>query len=428
MKRCMSRKLSLIVLGTLGAVGTFVLNGLNSHVQAASFRSRISIQLSDHARYYREGSEEQLVFTDHLGTSKKIVGNEMASLHFPYGQVYGDELPESVPAGYTGQRRLPQTATMYYKARFYNTELGVFIQPDSVEKNADSYAYVKGDPISRSDPTGNASCRMCGRFNPFFSPNSEKFPDERTPVTDVKSFFKANLAGFLSSIGVLGFLPETSINQYISKNENMNNFMMATAPVGVMSAFRPRPSRLPATPSTFEISVEGVTIPIWRMRSYRGGGKQNFDVNTIADHGLQAYYKDIQRELGTRGTYESRASIVQRVLERKVDYSVAAEEALYGQGAARIGDFYKAGNGVCLEMGCLAHLGLHKAGKRPSYLITVSGDGTKFGHGFAVFEDTVAREWFAFDPSANYLGPINARRDFYLDRWTDFVGFDMTRK
>lgn len=424
----MSRLQAVLLFGILGTVGTLVLGGMNSEVQAASFKSRISIQLSGHVRYYREGGEEQLVFSDHLGTSKKIVGNETASLHFPYGQVYGDELPESVPAGYTGQRRLPQTATMYYKARFYNTELGLFIQPDAVEKNADSYAYVKGDPISRSDPTGNASCRMCGRFNPFFTPSSEKFPDERTPVTDIKSFLKANLAGLLSSIGVLGFLPETSIDQYISKDENMNNFMMATAPVGVMSVIRSRPSRLPANPSTREINVEGVTIPIWEMRSYKGGGHQEFDVNTMSDHGLQAYYKDIERELSTRGTYESRARVVQRVLERNVDYSVAAEEALYSQGATRIGDFYRAGKAICLEMGCLAHLGLNKAGKRRSYLITASGDGTKVGHGFAVFEDTVAREWFAFDPSARYLGPINARRDFYLDRWTDFIGFDMTRK
>lgn len=58
--------------------------------------------------------------------------------------------------GYTGQMVLPEAYLYYYKARVYDPKFGRFLQTDPVGSEADLnlYAYVGGDPINRSDPTG----------------------------------------------------------------------------------------------------------------------------------------------------------------------------------------------------------------------------------------------------------------------------------
>jgi RHS repeat-associated protein len=60
--------------------------------------------------------------------------------------------------GYTGQAWLPELGMWYYKARIYSPTLGRFLQTDPVgyQGGIDLYAYVDGDPVSRSDSTGLA--------------------------------------------------------------------------------------------------------------------------------------------------------------------------------------------------------------------------------------------------------------------------------
>lgn len=72
----------------------------------------------------------------------------------PYGEVehaVGETEETRSELGYTNALRL-SGSLLYLKARVYDTQARVFIQADEVDRLR--YAYVQGDPVNSSDPTG----------------------------------------------------------------------------------------------------------------------------------------------------------------------------------------------------------------------------------------------------------------------------------
>jgi RHS repeat-associated protein len=69
---------------------------------------------------------------------------------------------------YTGQLQQAVIGLDYYNARWYDPQLGRFVQADTVIANAndpisyDRYAYVNNNPINHNDPTGHATCDDMG--------------------------------------------------------------------------------------------------------------------------------------------------------------------------------------------------------------------------------------------------------------------------
>jgi len=58
--------------------------------------------------------------------------------------------------GYTGQRNDNETGLYYYKARYYSTEMGRFMNmdPEGYSEGMNLYAYVNDNPVNFNDPLG----------------------------------------------------------------------------------------------------------------------------------------------------------------------------------------------------------------------------------------------------------------------------------
>ncbi|MDD2237963.1 MAG: hypothetical protein PHG65_12225 [Kiritimatiellae bacterium] len=106
--------------------------------------------------------------TDHLGGSNIITdgqGNIVQQVQYtPYGKIsYELNLGVSVNYLYTGQQLDRETGLYYYNARYYDPDIGRFIQPDTIIPNpTDSqaynrYSYCLNNPVMMKDPSGHLS-------------------------------------------------------------------------------------------------------------------------------------------------------------------------------------------------------------------------------------------------------------------------------
>jgi len=103
-------------------------------------------------------------YADHLGSTILTTRAGGAVIERVQYEPYGTRIPSSAPAprfGFTGQRFEAATGIYDYGARWYDPQLGRFLQPDPVvpdpldPQSLNRYAYVRNDPVNATDPTGN---------------------------------------------------------------------------------------------------------------------------------------------------------------------------------------------------------------------------------------------------------------------------------
>jgi RHS repeat-associated protein len=132
----------LLDLNADGSVATTYLNGpgIDNHLRQTNATTGVSYYLSDHLGSIAGMTDTSgsLVETD----SYDSFGNSAGSGRTRYG--------------YTGRERDPDTGLIYYRARFYDPQLGRFTSEDPIGLSGgmNLYTYVASNPISFTDPSG----------------------------------------------------------------------------------------------------------------------------------------------------------------------------------------------------------------------------------------------------------------------------------
>lgn len=144
------------------SVATTYLNGpgIDNHLRQTSATSGVSYYLTDHlgstaALTDASGSivEERKYdsFGRDLSSAESEIGGEARG---PAGLSTGTT--SRTRYGYTGRERDADTGLMYYRARWYDAELGRFISEDPIGLGGgiNQFAYVSNNPPNRTDPSG----------------------------------------------------------------------------------------------------------------------------------------------------------------------------------------------------------------------------------------------------------------------------------
>jgi RHS repeat-associated protein len=100
--------------------------------------------------------------TDHLGTTRALTdasGSLTSTLNYDsFGNVIGGSA--STRYTYTGREADSDTGLMFYRARWYDAQVGRFISEDPIGfiGGVNWYAYVDNSPVGTLDPLGLATC------------------------------------------------------------------------------------------------------------------------------------------------------------------------------------------------------------------------------------------------------------------------------
>ncbi len=114
------------------------------------------------ARKNSDGSKT-FYHNDHLGSVSLLTDQSGAVLENTKYLPYGDILSGGTKSKYlfTGQEKDKETGLNYYGARYYNSHMQRFIQPDSVlpdlydPQGLNRYSYVRNNPLKYTDPSGH---------------------------------------------------------------------------------------------------------------------------------------------------------------------------------------------------------------------------------------------------------------------------------
>jgi RHS repeat-associated protein len=111
----------------------------------------------NHLRQTNTTTGTSYFLTDHLGSTAAFAdgrGNLIEQITYDsFGNSPGSARSRY---GFTGRERDPDTSLMYYRARFYDPQIGRFMSEDPLgfAGGLNGYTYTRNNPLTRKDPSG----------------------------------------------------------------------------------------------------------------------------------------------------------------------------------------------------------------------------------------------------------------------------------
>jgi len=212
--------------------------------------------------YYADGQRIALavngVFSylgnDVLGSSEVALngsGNVQASrLYTPYGGVRYSQGTMPTDYGFTGQRNDAATGLQYYGSRFYDPQAGQFVSADTVLPGGGSdplglsrYAYVEGNPVIRTDPSGHAW--WSGIWNTVHRVASHAWNTVRSRVSGAVSWVTGLVSSWHPSVSAAVSQFHAAVRRFFARAPVRRSARMSATPrqrnIHKMAAV-PRPS------------------------------------------------------------------------------------------------------------------------------------------------------------------------------------------
>jgi RHS repeat-associated protein len=179
------RRVGRLVDGTLVAGYLYQPDGLLAAQTDGSGAVVMSFAYDDagHLAEVREGGTSLLVVTDRLGGPVALVDGSSGKLteaitYDAWGRITSDTGPGTLPIGFAGGLRDPDTGLVRFGARDYDPATGRWTGPDPIlyaGGDTNLYRYAGGDPVNATDPGGLASCNWSILCLPTGGPNVECF-------------------------------------------------------------------------------------------------------------------------------------------------------------------------------------------------------------------------------------------------------------
>lgn len=108
-------------------------------------------------KIWQKGAAQYFFSQDHLGSTTALTTANGAVVERDAYDAYGNTVGSSLTRfGFTGRERDATTGLMYYRARWYDPQVGRFISEDPIgfKGGVNSYRYVRNNPIRFIDPLG----------------------------------------------------------------------------------------------------------------------------------------------------------------------------------------------------------------------------------------------------------------------------------